>query len=285
MFESPIKEMDDTSPLLPNFRENNNEKKNKSMISSRSFVIVLVCLTSLIILSVFSFSSNNKSILSYSFDIAQVQSLDNEHGPGGEVYCNEEGKGECLERTLGYCWKHGPCENKPTQAPTSVPTPKPSNVDNCNPHNPPCAKWFLGICVEYEKCLISEPPTSVPSRSPTTSSPTTLKDCDPNHPPCKLKDFFGICYEHYTCLPEHPTSTPSGTPTPKPSTTKDCDPLKPPCEHDFLSVCYKYVDCGKEGNHDSYPYKPLFPEITPYPSHAPIASAGSNLTSYNFSTN
>ena len=51
----------------------------------------------------------------------------------------------------------------------------------------------------------------------------------------------------------YPTSLPTTVPTPKPSSATDCNPLKPPCKHDFFSICYEYVDCAKEGNHDSYP--------------------------------
>merc|ERR1711871_1495970 len=64
-----------------------------------------------------------------------------------------------------------------------------------------------------------------------------------------------------------PIMEPSSTPTPKPSSHADCNPEAPPCLHDFLGVCYSYVDCGAVGNHDSYPYTTIVHEF--FHTHSP----------------
>jgi len=273
MFET-INEVDEKTSLLP------ISKLSKEDIPSKPFaknavIMAVACLSSLSLLAFAAYTSGSAHIISTSLSVGDnnpkdgiVTSYDNKVGPGGVVYCNEEGKGVCLDRTLGYCWKHGPCENMPSSMPTFVPTSKPTSADGCDPLDPPCAKWMMGLCVSHHKCLTN--PTSVPTKAPSSSMPTTTLDCNPKDPPCKKKGLFGICYEYYSCHSEPPTSLPTSVPTPKPSSTSDCDPLKPPCKHDFLSVCYEYWPCGNEGNHDSYPEKGIvFPSITASPTLAP----------------
>ena len=52
---------------------------------------------------------------------------DNEIGPNGEIYCNEIGKGKCLQRAVNFvCVEWTDCVIKPTAMPTHHPVPHPT---------------------------------------------------------------------------------------------------------------------------------------------------------------
>lgn len=145
---------------------------------------------------------------------AEAHKDDNVIGPDGQVYCNEIGLGVCLNRVAGVCLKNGPCIPAPTAEPTHFP---------------------------------SEGPTHAP-----TQVVTTLANCDPWSPPCLNRTSWGLCYNYANCIPGQPSQEPTLAPTAMPSTTDDCDPYAPPCKHDFISVCYEYYPCHRDGNHDHY---------------------------------
>ena len=58
---------------------------------------------------------------------------------------------------MGYCTKHGPCVENPHKHsdPTELPTSQPTTIfldEGCDPDNPPCKEWFLGICTLHYHC-------------------------------------------------------------------------------------------------------------------------------------
>lgn len=128
--------------------------------------------------------------------------LDNEHGADGEIYCDEQGYGECLNRVLGICTEHGPCVSVPSMEPTGTPTLAPSNIyieDNCDPHYPPCAEWFLGMCTKHYHCHEVKEPCE-DNEDDDAAAHTRNGECDPNNPPCVPGEtFMGICWKYQDC--------------------------------------------------------------------------------------
>ena len=63
-----------------------------------------------------------------NFDVAKYP-LDNRVDLDGKtvLYCNELGKGLCIERASGVCVKNGPCVMAPTSSPSSTPTTRPTS--------------------------------------------------------------------------------------------------------------------------------------------------------------
>lgn len=157
-----------------------------------------------------------------------------------EVYCDENGRGPCIQEFFGSCLSYSRCipydSPLPTSVPTSMPsTSSPTNVFKCDPNDPPCkVKSSIGIG----------------------------------------------CAEHHTCLPsEYNTSTPSSYPTPMPSTNDDCDPMHPPCRSYLLSsfLCYEYIQCHRAVNMSALvPHieEPGAFEIMTYDNNATIGDGG-----------
>lgn len=128
--------------------------------------------------------------------------LDSEYSADSEIYCDEQGNGECVNRILGICTEHGPCIAVPSMEPTGTPTSSPSNIyieDNCDPRNPPCSRWFLGICTRYYHCHEVKEPCGN-SEDDDDAAHTRNEDCDPENPPCAPGEtFLGICWKYQDC--------------------------------------------------------------------------------------
>jgi hypothetical protein len=128
------------------------------------------------------------------------------------------------------------------------PTGAPTNLESCNPDDPPCLTRFLGICWKFAECERSIFPTSVP-----TPKPSTPTDCDPNNPPCKTKS-GSFCTEYHDCsLDGNHKHRPkkefiTSFPTYQPTAFANCDPRNPPCEIEgrLFGICWKYAICPEE---------------------------------------
>jgi hypothetical protein len=143
---------------------------------------------------------------------------------------------------------------------TSAPTMEPTQIHACDPLNPPCAKYEVGVCVEYQTCfgIHSTPhnttqeqfnddegftfePTHMPVPDPTfrpsefpTSTPTTT-----------MPTPAGYTFE--------PTLTmmPTAAETSHPTRFLYCDPQNPPCDNYFFGVCLGVRYCF--GTHEPTP--------------------------------
>lgn len=206
----------------------NDEHGDKSWNSARGrlymkiIIAIFLAITSLVAVSYITLNVDNKKIdvrpLKLSFDdhkphsneVIKPRKFDSVYGPDGQVYCDELGNGECLQRFMGMCTKHGPCVLAPSTAPSSSPTVAPSNLyvdHNCNPHNPPCAEWFLGICTKHYHChQVSEPCED--NEDDDDAAHLKNGDCDPENPPCVPGELiFGICWEYEKCPDDLPNSS------------------------------------------------------------------------------
>lgn len=127
--------------------------------------------------------------------------LETQQGAGDGIYCDDQGNGECINRILGVCTEHGPCVAVPTREPTGTPTSLPSNIyleNNCDPHNPPCSEWFLGICIRRYHCNKAEEPCG--DSEDVDYAVHRSEECDPNNPPCAPgENFMGICRKFQVC--------------------------------------------------------------------------------------
>ena len=123
----------------------------------------------------------------------------NERDDKDQIYCDEQGFGECVNRVLGICTEHGPCVTAPVMEPTGTPTSPPSNIyisNNCDPHNPPCAEWFLGVCTKHYHCHEVKEPCG-DNADDDDAAHTRNEDCDPESPPCVPGEtFLGICWKY-----------------------------------------------------------------------------------------
>jgi hypothetical protein len=151
---------------------------------------------------------------------------------------------------------------------TPYPTAEPTFIHDCDPHDPPCAKYELGICTEYETCFgVHSTPHNTTKEQFNDDEGYTF---EPTHMPVP----------HPTPAPsEYPTSTPTtSAPTPVgytftptismmpsavathgPTSYVYCNPEAPPCDHYFFGGCLGVRYCY--GSH--------FP--TPSPTSVPVA--------------
>ena len=183
---------------------------------------------------------------------------------------------------------------------TSAPTMEPTQIHACDPLNPPCARYEVGVCVEYQvssdSCKYSQYslPISCNLYYFPTYIPAYLKTCFGIHstPHNTTKEQFNDD-EGYTFEPTHmpvpdptfrpsefPTSTPTTTmPTPAgftfeptlsmmptvaetshPTTTLYCDPQNPPCDNYFFGVCLGVHYCM--GTHQPTPSPTRTPGVS-----------------------
>merc|ERR1711998_636940 len=104
-----------------------------------------------------------------------------------------------------------------------------TQIHACDPLNPPCAKYEVGVCVEYQTCFgihstphnttqeqfnddegfTFEPTLTMMPTAAETSHPTRFLYCDPQNPPCD-NYFFGVCLGVRYCFGTHePTPSPT----------------------------------------------------------------------------
>ena len=212
---------DHRTPLLPTKYSDRPEKKKPRSASTISAVVSIAALVSLACLAVVMFTAGRSSN-GASSSLAQIKSAHlQEVAPvnntavekGNETVVGDEGKEEaggppdeelpicdeadgaqCAKRIFGYCYERKPCRG---MEPTLLPTFAPTTTEDCDPNNPPCSSWYLGICMAHYTCDMNiGPPTSLP-----TAKPTTLLTCDPQNPPC-TSWIMGVCWAYADCTGE-----------------------------------------------------------------------------------
>ena len=224
--------MNDSTPLLSS--KVVDERRTRSSYSIQTVLLTVASMVSLLCLSfaVYAPRSNLYEYPSFSYLSEAMNNFTNSsHSDGGSSsnstnvteavgsnsssgdeddlpICDYEDAAQCAHRFLGYCYERVPCQ---AGAPTSYPTPAPSTEIDCDPSNPPCAQWILGVCWAHYSC---DENAGYPSSIP-TARPSNLENCDPHNPPCTY-DVLGLCWEYANCYGGgEGLGTPTSVPTPK----------------------------------------------------------------------
>lgn len=198
-----------------------------------------------------------------------------------EVPCPEDGEKKAVDddsnEEEGPTEGGAPVEPAPEPAPAPVePEPAPAPVEP-EPAPEPVPIPATSAPTEAPKTSkpTKAPKTSKPTKAPKTkkpsaapiSEPTRSPKAAPTHVPVTSPTAMPVTanptFAPTTLAPiadptARPIIEPTGTPTPMPSSHANCNPENPPCLHDFLGICYMYVDCGAVGNHDNYSFHTPF---------------------------
>merc|ERR1711998_12800 len=149
---------------------------------------------------------------------------------------------------------------------TPIPTAEPTYIHDCDPNDPPCARYEVGVCVEYEHCFGVH---STPHN--------TTKE--------QFNDDEGYTFEPTKMPVPHPTPAPSLLPTSTPTTSSPtpqgwtaaptismmptamatagptsyvyCNPEEPPCDNYFFGGCLGKRYCY--GSHNPTPMPTSLP--------------------------